>query len=59
MAPGAWKWPDGVVPAARRRLGLLAGVSGAELVAAAGITAAAVRWWLRGLWSAMAWRVAG
>jgi len=59
VAPGAWKWPAGIVPAARRRLGLLAGVSGAEFVAAAGITAAAVRRWLCGLWSAMGWRAAG
>jgi hypothetical protein len=41
VAPGAWKWLAGVVPAARRGLGLLPGASGAEVVAAA--------WWCCGL----------
>jgi hypothetical protein len=42
VAPGARKWPAGVVPAARRRLGLLPGESGAEVM---GVSGAAVRWW--------------
>jgi hypothetical protein len=57
VAPGAWKWPVGVVRAARRRLGLLQGVSGAE-VAAMGVTVAVGRWWCR-LLLAVGWGAAG
>ena len=59
MAPGAWKWPAGVVRAARRGLGLLLGMSGAEVVTAARLSAAAVRWWCLGLRSAMGCGAAG
>jgi hypothetical protein len=55
VAPGAWKWPAGVVPAARRGLGLLPGMPGAEVVA---VTAAA-RWSWSGPWSAIGWGAAG
>jgi hypothetical protein len=58
VAPGAWKWPVGIVPAARTGLGLLPGVSGAEVVAAAGVTAAAIRRWC-GLPPAVGWWAAG
>jgi hypothetical protein len=40
VAAGAWKWPAGVVPAARRRLSLLPGLSAPEIMAAAGGTQA-------------------
>jgi hypothetical protein len=46
VAPDAWKGPAGVVRAARRGLGR---PPGAKLVAAAGLPAAAVRWWRWGL----------
>jgi hypothetical protein len=57
VAPGAWKWPVGVVPAARRGLGLLPGASAAEVVNAAGVTAAVVRWCC--VLSAVGWGAAG
>jgi hypothetical protein len=47
VAPGAWKWPAGIVPSARTGLGPLPGASGAEVVAAAGVTEAAIRRWCR------------
>jgi hypothetical protein len=43
VAPGTWKWPAGVVPTARRGLGLLPGACDAEVMAAAGVTAAVRR----------------
>lgn len=55
VAPGAWKWPAGVVRAARHGLGLLPGVSGAEVIAA-GVTAVVRR---RVLWPTGGWRPAG
>ncbi len=59
VAPGAWKGPAGVVRAARCGLGLPPGASGAKLVAAAGVPAAAVRWWCCGLRSAAVREAAG
>jgi hypothetical protein len=59
VAPGAWKWPAGVVRAARCGLGLLPGVPGAEVVAAAGAVTAAARWWWSGPRPAIGWGVAG
>ena len=59
MAPGAWKWPAGVVPAARRGLGLLPGVPGTEVVAAAGAAAAAARWSWSGQRPGIGWGAAG
>jgi hypothetical protein len=50
VAPGTWRWPAGVVPVARRGLGLLPGASGAEVVA--------VGWWCCGL-PAIGWGAAG
>jgi hypothetical protein len=57
VAPGAWEWPVGGVPAARLRLGLLSGVSGA-VVAAAGVRAA-VAWWRCGLRLGVGWGAVG
>jgi hypothetical protein len=56
VAPGAWKWRAGGVPAARRGLGLLPGASGAGVMAAAGVTGAAI--WCWGL-PAAGWGAAG
>jgi hypothetical protein len=55
VAPGAWKWPAGVVPATRRGLGLLPGVPGTEVVAAA----AAARWSWSGQRPGIGWGAAG
>jgi hypothetical protein len=41
VAPCVWNWRAGV---ARRGLGLLTSVCGAEVTAAAGVVVAAVRW---------------
>ncbi len=49
MAPGAWKWPAGVVSAARRGPGLLLDASGAKVTAAANGPVAAAWWWCCGL----------
>ena len=57
MAPGAWKRLASGVPAVRRGLGLLPGVPGAEVVAAAGAVTD-VQWWC-GLPSAVGWGAAG
>jgi hypothetical protein len=59
VAPGAWKGPAGVARAARRGLGVLPGASGAKLVAAAGVPAAAIRRWCCGLRSAAGREAAG
>ena len=62
MAPGAWKWPAGVMRAARRGLGLLPGVPGvpgAEVVAAAGAVTAAARWSWSGPRPGIGWGAAG
>jgi len=56
VAAGAWTWPAGVVPAAR--VGLLPGVSSAEVVAAVGVVPAAARWWC-GLPLVVGWGAAG
>jgi hypothetical protein len=56
VAPGAWKWSAGVMPAARRGLGLL---PGAEVVAAAGAVTAAARWSWSGPRPAIGWGAAG
>jgi hypothetical protein len=45
VAPGAWKWPSGLVRAARRGLGLPLSVFGAEVLAAVGAVTAAAQWW--------------
>jgi len=58
VAPGAGKWPAGIVPSARTGLGPLPGVSGAEVVAAAGVTEAVMRRWCR-LPPAVGWGAAG
>jgi hypothetical protein len=57
VVPDAWNWLVGVVPTARRRLGLLPGALGAEVRAAAGVTATVV-WWRCGLLPA-GWGAAG
>ena len=58
VAAGAWNWPAGLMPAGRTGLGLLPGVSGAEVVAAAGVAEVTVRWWC-GLPPPVGWGAAG
>jgi len=59
VAPGAWRWPAGVVPAVCRGLALLPGVSGAQVVVAAGRLAATVGSRCCRLGSGAGWGAAG